>query len=308
MNRKSLLIRILSAVLVVVACGFIYHLLAEDWTRFVRSVSEVDALMFSVSVALGLLANLVAAYFYVFLLKGHHDGVRWGPLFKVFLLSQVVRYVPGKVWSYLYQISLLPAEVAKTTIILTNLEMMLISMSVAGGAGAVALLWPNFITVFVIVLILSVAISLAYRLGLIDWVLSKLLRLLANFGVYELARRPYNLAEMVVVVASWIMLVFVSLVVAMHAIWQLPVNESIVYAASLSLSWILSALVFIVPVGIGVRETGFVALSALVIGSLDGGQLAATAIIIRFWQLIVDLLSGIGGMLIPSNSGSDEAL
>jgi uncharacterized membrane protein YbhN (UPF0104 family) len=306
MQRKSILIRILSVALVVVACGFIYHLLAEDWGQFLRSIAAVNPRLFGISVALGLLANMVAAYFYVFLLRGHHDLHHWRPLIKIFLISQVVRYVPGKVWSYLYQMSLLPVEVRKTTTVLTNVEMILISMLVVGGAGVLALFWPSFFGIFVVVVCLSAAVSFSYRLGLIDWVLKKLLRPFVRFGVYDLKKRPYNPVEMILVITVWAMLVITSLTVAMHAIWPLSTNESIVYTACLLLSWILSALVFIVPVGIGVRETGFVALSTLVISSLDGGQLAATAIIIRFWQLIIDILSGAIGILVSGETDRDR--
>ena len=300
MRRKKVLIRTVSAALVVVACGFIYHLLAKDWGKFVRSVSEVNAILFAVSIVLGVLANLIAAYLYAFLLSGHHDLQSRRPLLGIFLISQVVRYVPGKVWSYLYQMSLLPAEVAKTTTVLTNLEMTLISMFVLGGAASMAVLWPVFLYIGLLVAILSAGIAFSYRIGLVDWVFSRLLRPFARFGVSDLAQRPYKIGAMTSIIAGWVMLVFISFVVAMHAIWPLSMDESIIYAACLILSWILSALVFIVPVGIGVRETGFVALSALAIGVLDGSQLAATAVIIRFWQLIVDVLSGSCGLLISS--------
>lgn len=306
-GRKTLLIRILSVALMVIAGSYIYNLLADDWGKFVRSVSEVNPVLFGISVVLGVVANLVAAYFYVFLLKGHHDIRSWRPPLKIFLYSQIVRYVPGKVWSYLYQISLLPAEFSKTTTILTNLEMVAISMVVIGGAGLAAILWPSFLYIFVFVFCLSVGIAISYRVGLVDWILNRLLRPLMRFGVNDLKRRPYKVAAMASVITGWVMLVFTSSIVVLHSIWPLSTDESITYAACLLLSWILSALVFIVPMGIGVRETGFVALSALVIGTLDGGQLAATAIIVRFWQLIVDILSGFCSFLISGDTERSES-
>lgn len=299
MQRKSLFTKILSATLVVVACGFIYGLLAEDWAGFVQSVAEVDIVLFSASIILGLLANFVASYFYVFLLKGHHEALRWRSLFKIFLLSQLVRYVPGKVWSYVYQISLIPAEVSKTATLLSNLEMMAINMIVVGGAAAILLAWPSYLTIVVIVTGLSFAVSFGYRLGFVDWILRKAFRLMARFGVVEMEQRNYSVAGMTLLIASWVLLVFLAMILALRAIWPLSTSDSIVYAACLMLSWILSALVVIVPVGIGVRETGFVAMSAIVLSTLDGGQLAATAIIIRFWQLLVDALSGVSGLLLP---------
>lgn len=299
MQTKSPLIKILSATLVVVACGFIYYLLAEDWAGFVQSVAEVDVVLFSVSVFLGLAANLVAAYFYVFLVKGHHEVRHGRSLFKIFLLSQLVRYVPGKVWSYVYQISLAPAEVSKTATVLSNFEMMAINMVVIGGAASALLVWPGYLSIVIFVGGLSLAVSFGYRLGLVDWVLGRLFRLMARFGVVEMEPRSYNVAGMTLLVAVWVLLVIVAMIVAMHAIWPLSTSDSIVYAACLLLSWILSALVVIVPVGIGVRETGFVALSVIALSTLDGGQLAATAIIIRFWQLLVDALSGVSGLLLP---------
>jgi hypothetical protein len=303
---QGLWLRITSVTLVVFGCGFVYHLLAKDWAKFARSVSEVDTLLFGASIGLGLLANLIAAYFYVFLLRGHHRRVRWRSPYRIFLHSQLVRYVPGKIWSYLYQIGSLPAGISKTTIVLTNLEMSLISMAIITGAGVVALSWPSIPSVFTIVICLSATISLCYRYGVVDRILRRLLFLLARLGVQDISRRPYDLAIMTALVAGWITLVFAALIVAMQAIWPLSVSDSIVYAACLSLSWIISALVFIVPVGIGVRETGFVALGALAISVLDGGQLAATAILLRFWQLIVDVLSGACGFLISGKSG-DQA-
>lgn len=299
MQTRSFLIKILSATLVVVACGIIYYLLAEDWAGFVQSVAEVDVVLFSVSVVLGLVANMVAAYFYVFLVKGHHEVRRGRSLFKIFLLSQLVRYVPGKVWSYIYQISLAPPEVSKTATVLSNFEMMAINMVVIGGAASALLVWPGYLSTVIFVGGLSFAVSCAYRLGVVDWVLGRFFRLLARFGVVVMEQRNYNVAGMTLLVACWVLLVIVAMIVAMQAIWPLSTSDSIVYAACLLLSWILSALVVIVPVGIGVRETGFVALSVIALSTLDGGQLAATAIIIRFWQLLVDALSGVFGLLLP---------
>ncbi|MEJ2273593.1 MAG: lysylphosphatidylglycerol synthase domain-containing protein [Woeseiaceae bacterium] len=301
MQRKRVLVRIFSIALVLIGCGFIYYLLEKDWAMFVRSVTEVDKALFGVSVVLGLLANLMAAHFYVFLLRGHHGPVSWQPLCRIFLLSQLVRYVPGKVWSYLYQMGALPAGISKTTIVLTNVEMSLISMLVISGASLAAFFWPGAVLLLCVVLGLATLISLAYRSGALDRVLNRLAFALDRLGVKHLARRPYDQAHMITIITSWVVLVFVALIVALQAIWPLSTSESIFYAACLGLSWIVSALVFFVPVGIGVRETGFVALGLIAGGVLDGGQLATTAIILRFWQLSVDVLSGACGIIVDHN-------
>jgi hypothetical protein len=284
--------------LVVIAGVFLYKLLAEDWDKFLRSVVGVDASLFGMSVALGVLTNLVASFFFAFLLSGHAEVRYWRPIIRIFLVSQVVRYVPGKVWSYFYQLSSLPAEIPKTATILTNIEMFVINTLVVSMASLVAILRPGYLNIVAAVVASSLVVVLGYKFGLVDRVLNSLLGLLARFGVRGLTRRPYKASRMTLVIGVWMLLIFCSFLLALHAIWSLTANDGIVYVACLLLSWVLSTLVFIVPVGLGIRETGFVAISALMLSSLDAGQLAATAIIIRFWQLIVDILTGFCGFLL----------
>ena len=292
-RTSSLSLKILSISLIVVAGGVVFGLLAEDWNNFFNAITAVNPELFALSLFLGVLTNLAAAYFYLFLIKGHVKTNRVNQIFGIFLVSQIVRYIPGKIWSYAYQIASVPQEIPKTVTLLTNIEMFAVNILIIGGASLVVAISPSYLIFFSCVVFASIAVTAAYHIGLIDWLIRTAVRPFAKLGSPELERRNYHSAQMIFTIALWMTLIFASLAMAMHAIWTLSPEEGIIYAACLALSWI-----FIVPVGIGVRETGFIALSALMLGSLDGGQLAATAIIIRFWQLMIDVLSGLFGIAI----------
>jgi len=80
-----------------------------------------------------------------------------------------------------------------------------------------------------------------------------------------------------------------SYVLMLDAVFGFSFQESIIYIALLSIAWIGGVLVFIVPLGMGVRELLFVVTSSYVIPEHSVEMLLAIAILSRFSQMIQEI-------------------
>ncbi len=61
-----------------------------------------------------------------------------------FLLSQVAKYIPGRIWGIAMQATMLRAPGATSSIFAINIELTIINLAMATGIGMAFLIWPQY--------------------------------------------------------------------------------------------------------------------------------------------------------------------
>ena len=97
-KRKSITSAILKYVLVIVVLYFVYIQLEKNWEDLILKEWKIDFLFLVFSILTHLLTLLLLSYIWCILIKsfGHDIKIRHG--FKVAYISNLGRYIPGKIW------------------------------------------------------------------------------------------------------------------------------------------------------------------------------------------------------------------
>lgn len=227
-----------------------------------------------------------------------------------YLLSQPGKYVPGKIWSAMMQSFALRRESGITTITLANLELAVIAAIQSTGLGAACLLrqhpvWATATLVATVLATMLVAYLPSGRIiAKISPRMQRWLRLPAlpsrpGPGTYRTQLQLALAALTCSFLASWCLVAATQPMVTPDQILPL--------LACLYLGFAASVLIIVVPAGIGVREAAVVGLGRMIAPELEPTLIISIALLIRCWQLLVDVVSlCLGAFLLRTRSNQTE--
>jgi hypothetical protein len=211
---------------------------------------------------------------------------------RVFLQSQLGKYVPGSVWQYAGRVGLARARGV-------GARLTMISLGVEVGASATA---AGIVGLFV--LRLAIAVPLALALALLvaaTWLgrrhvadkvvtpFSRLVRRVVPLAPTDigaaLRASPPMTALYVPVWAAY----GVAFWLTARALFPIPASDLVYYCATFALGWLAGMAAVFAPGGIGVREAVLAGLLAPRIGHTDAIVVAAMS---RIFLTGVDLVGG----------------
>lgn len=250
------------------------------------------------------LANVAGASMFAVMAGHRGQSTR---LLGAFFLSQLAKYVPGRVWVVALQASILrclsPAE-----LFLANLRTVLLVGIAVAGSGLAFLAATKSISLAVIVLAAS------------WWVCTRAAAERVTPRILDVARRvlgkesPTSSPVDRVADRSATMLLAVSIAafIAFYCLgwWSmvnvaLPGRDAIPIVAVLSLSYLIG-IASMLPAGIGAREAAMVALAPL--SGIEPPDMAMLAVVTRAGLIVVDaVLAVVGAVLLgPTSSWRKE--
>lgn len=246
--------------IVVLVFIFLSRRIEADWPTVAAVVSRIRWEWIVVSFIPGL------AYFWLRSVTWHRLlgslGVRTDRLtaWNIWMKAEVVRYIPGYVWSVLGRMAQAGRVGTSRTNVFTSmvLEALLLVASCV-GLSAVLLIgypqyqWPGRTAVLIIVALASLVVTLRPVSNRLVQLLQRVLRRPATPIVGSSAPAFASIS------VSWLMFaVFQVLVV--KALGLAPASEFITIAGVFLISWLLGYLSFVAPSGLGVREAFLIAL------------------------------------------------
>jgi hypothetical protein len=224
----------------------------------------------------------------------------------IFLLSQIAKYVPGRVWTVLLQATLVGGRARPGKLVTANLEVALFTMTASLGVGIAALvfvvadIWASWV-VFILV---SLGSMLLLRLDLTRRAVASVFRIWRKWRglpntVSEPISRPsyapmFSWSGLFIgsYTSGWLLLLTLGLG------YDFPTGTLMLGA--IAAAWVLGTLSML-PGGIGAREAVFVALGTLT--GANATDYAAVAVATRIVLIILDVLSTIlGWLLTPSRT------
>lgn len=290
--------------LMLLALAWMVWLVLANWPAIVSMADTADWGLLALAVASLVLANIgMATVFAGFVQRASGQVLPAGQLAGTFLVSQMAKYVPGKIWSVAVQATMLRVPHATKSVLAANLELALVNLLLVTGAGVAFMSWIQFgtISALLVLLITWMLASWASRLhvvrivgGTLKRAFPRLDRFLGPLG--ETADGPDG--------SSSGRQVGLLLFLAMYCLgwWLLARGATALDAsacmgvvAALSLSYIVG-VISLLPAGVGARE-GALVLLAPVLG-LTQADMVVIAVASRMAMLVMDVLAAAAGAVL----------
>jgi len=283
--------RAVRAALLLVGLLFVLILLKESWHEISSLIGQVKQGEFIFSVIVGVLGNVIIALLFNRLLGKH--GVKISNLLalKMYMIGQIAKYIPGKIWGVAYQVSHVAGISGARGVMLANMEIMAGVMFMTSVVAVILLcFFVSKLLSFIFVLFGMAGFVFLYKTNIVNSVarvLSDRFKVIEFLADEECEPTSYSAGAAFYLIFCF--LYVFSYVLMLDAVFGFSLQESMIYIALLSIAWIGGVLVFIVPLGIGVRELLFVVTSSYVIPEHSVEMLLAIAIISRFSQMIQEI-------------------
>jgi uncharacterized membrane protein YbhN (UPF0104 family) len=274
------------AVLAVVA-GFFVATLAARWNDVISLKWRLEPGLFAVATALLALSyGLVACLWALALHRAAGTRVAAGA--RIWFLSNLARYVPGNVWSYVGAVELARREgVARRTTLAVMALTQVLSVGVAVAAGLPVLLAerarlgrPALLGALVVAAVAALAAVFRRQL------LGLARRRMPGFDPADLTPSAGTVALLAAGYAVyWAVtgLAFAALVASLYPL--APADVPLVMAAYAA-AYAAGFLALLTPAGLGVREGVLVVALAPV---LPAGPALVVALLSRAWMMLVEL-------------------
>jgi hypothetical protein len=296
-GRRGLVRRAIGLVLVVALLGWVGWGIARELQRHTWSVSEMELWPLLVVVPLLFVAYLSRAAVWSATLRAMQPEAPWIPGMRVFLGSQLGRYLPGKAWQVVgagwlgKRAGLSPAAcVANTTVT------MIIHLAMGGVVGLLVL-W-RFEAHRRAVLILVFAVTLVLLLLPVTGAVPKLLAFAGriarrDLGSLRLPSARYMAAMALSSLWMWLLFGITLRLVAEMVMPYAPEVGTLEAISIMAASSVAGFAVLFAPSGLGVREALIVTLLSPSLGPAGAGL---AAIACRVVMTVVELLLALWGV------------
>ncbi len=251
----------------------------------------------ALSVLLGAVSMIPTAFIFQAFVSAHAGvEVPWLYAARLFYVGHVVRHTPGRFWGLVYQVNAARAVLSPGIVVRANVDMSFLAVAFNLVVPLTIMAWYRIGTGLALgVLLLGVGIAVvALHTDWIGWGLSWCRRWLpARIGDrLERVASPGSVAWADAArAASWLALSWLLYLVAWEVFGRvvpgLADTPMPLACAAYAVAWVVGFVSMVTPAGLGVREMVFLSLSAPL---APAASLAALAVIVRVWLLLVDLL------------------
>jgi glycosyltransferase 2 family protein len=299
--------RVLTLLLVAAAAWYLAATIARNWSEVRRFEWEVDPLLLAASVAAHVAVLAWGVWVWSRVLRHfEHPPVSLGLLLRIWFLSNLARYIPGKVFQFVAVAQLSRAAGLSGAVLLA-------SMVVHTG---MALLSAALLSAWTLVRPLLPALP-ALPVGVAATVLAVLLvhpRVLnAGLGVLrKLARRDVirwngswgdGIAVLALSVVSWVFYGGAYWML-LASLAEVSIRQVAMLAGVNALSFVVGYLAIVTPGGLGVREA---AMTRLLLPLVPASVGAVLAIASRLWTVVAELIGGGLTLLLVRGEGRSAA-
>jgi uncharacterized membrane protein YbhN (UPF0104 family) len=274
------------AVLAVVA-GFFVATLAARWNDVISLKWRLEPGLFAVAtVLLALSYGLVAGLWGLALHRA--AGTRLAAGARIWFVSNLARYVPGNVWSYVGAVELARREgVARRTTLAVMALTQVLSVGVALLVGLPVLVAERArlgrpALLGAVVVLVAAALAAIFRRQLLG--LAR--RRLPGLDPADLTPSAGTVALLTVGYAAYWAVTGVAFAALVASLYPLDPTDVPVVVAAYAAAYAVGFLALLTPAGLGVREGVLVVALAPV---LPAGPALVVALISRLWMMLVEL-------------------
>jgi len=284
---------ILRLTLLVTGLGVVLWLAWTARADVAHLVSTIKPGWSVAAVLLGVALNILQGIVFSVLLRKHGTPGTAVAHIEAYLLSLVGKYLPGGIWAAVSQAAAIPTPGSLRAVLLVNLELAAINILLLTGIGVASIPSLPLIGSSLVVCATCVLLAITLRQQIMTIVLNMIAQQFPRLRISvpgESAAPPTWPSAVRFAIAMLALCAATSIAVIL-ASGQASLNAVPAVLALLCLGWTAGLIAIPVPAGIGVREASTLALWTILPNSLARGAVIAVMILVRVWQLAVDLLS-----------------
>lgn len=288
LSRKQRLL--ISSTLITSATVWIFLMLRDSIGRLTVPIYFMNPADLVLSVFLLMVTAIVASYVYFLLLGRVVPGTL--PAMNIiapYLASQVVRYLPGKIWGVFYQVQATSKWVHTGDTVKANIEQFALSyMNSIAIAACLYMYYSKGVgTALAVLAVAMIIMFLFLRSSVLHFAISIFSRspsaINESFTVKK-CNRKYGLVLFLFQV-EWIIYVLAcAMILPENYYLSEVVIVSVIYVVASLIGWIA----FMIPSGIVVREASFIWLSSLF--GFDAVDMFAFGVVFRIVNMIAEIL------------------
>lgn len=290
MSRFSRWRSIAGVLLVAAAAIFLATTVARQWQQI--EAFDWDIRWAALAASIAALAAVLAWGVVVWKLvldRFDHPRIGLGVLLEIWFLSNLARYVPGKIWQFVGAAELARIAGLSRVVVLTSMVVHIGFSLLAAAVLSALVLWPLGTPEGVSMAGLG-ALAAASVLLVHPWVLNTALALVARVFrrdvLYWRGRWRDGLMLLVLSVFSWV-LYGAAFALFVHSVVRVELSSVLPLAGVNALSFLVGYLVFPAPAGLGARE-GFMAV--LLRPFAPVAVAAVVAVLSRLWTVAAELV------------------
>ncbi|MFB4297824.1 YbhN family protein [Actinomadura sp. NTSP31] len=306
MNTKAVAMRALRVLLIVLALGFCAYSVASQWDATTKAFQEMSWATLAGALAVGLAGLFSWTLAWRTFLGGLGSPLPLRVAYRISAVSQLGKYVPGKVWALVTQIEMtrehkVPAErsfgstlLAVATSTACGLAVAAVTLPLTSAAARREYWWLFLLAPFMIA---------ALHPKIVTWALGVLLRLVRRPPLEHPVSLGVTLRAVGWTVLGWVLFGVHTWLLCLAVGGDGP-GLPFLATGAYSLAFVAGFIVFIAPGGIGAREA---ALTVVLTPVLPAGAPVVVAIASRVLLTIADLVNAGAGMLLgrgPRSGGS----
>ena len=309
MKAKQIVFRISQIMAIALIFGFILKNLVENWRAVKHYSWQVNYFWLGSSFLLGFLAYLFLVFVWREVLKSSGRTPSLARVYKVWFFSNLGRYLPGKIWTFVSVVYLLEKEgvTAQRSLYTSILAQ---AMSVISGLILAAIFlgyrcyfklrlgWPMLVPACVLLFgFITLTIFPKTLVRTINLFLGIFKKQTIDFDL----KREDLFRFLTLYALSWFLfgfafLVFIKSITSLN--WNLYLDLTAAFSGSMTLGF----LALFAPGGIGVREG---ILSAILSIYFPLGISVMVSLLSRMWITLIELVCFLTGLAIrPSSKGS----
>lgn len=285
--------RLLLGLLALAAIAFAAREIAIQWREFRVSGAQLaprwSLILASSGIVFAAYAILIETWRRT--VRAWDSELSWSAAARIWFISNLGRYVPGKVWQ-IGAMGVLAQRAGVSPLAATGSAIVINLVNVLAGFGLVAVTGAEFFE--------QRAVALVFALGLtLTLVLAPRLLPMAGRGASWLLRRPVTvprLPDSAVWVASagclaaWILYGIAFRIFVAGVLGAAP-GPTVSYIAAFTGSYLLGYIALFAPGGLGVRE-GFLVTALGRLGLAQAGAAGVIALASRLWLTVLEVLPG----------------
>jgi len=291
-------------VVILAAIGYFLarNLVGLDWAAFSQSLVQANRWFLALSMIMTVGGGLLVALGWGFILRALGQKISHGEILRVYYLSELAKYVPGKIWTAVGRVMMLEKKGVPRLITIASVGVMLIILAVSGVLIALVSLplWPSLEVAgdsrLVILLVALVPIGLALlhpRIfqPVLNWFLRKVEHVEArvNLRYSSILLLVLYWCGLWVIKGTATYLLLTILPGDIFAAHPLPSYSWLLFSGIMAVSWILGTISPLTPAGLGIAELSIVVLLESLF-SIPVGYGTIFAVFIRIWSVVAELI------------------
>jgi len=288
--------------LFVIGCLFLTVFACSSQQEIQGIIGNVYWPLIFLSAFIAVVDNLFVCLLFQDILAKYNIEVKFAIVGQMYFWGQMAKYIPGRFWSILYHASYIGKPGSTIAMTFANIDITLLMIWRNIAIALVLLTFFSHLAIsilfFIVCSFIFLFFSQSYWLSYLATRLPKRFSTIAKDASYvKKTQKPVKTIS--IFIGSCVAFLAANFTV-LNATLDLSILESTYYISYFGLAWVVGVVAFIVPAGMGIRETVFIFLAQLTSQgqAFDTDTLIAIAVIYRFWQILHEIIGiGIGFIL-----------